>query len=141
MLAPFSALSAVVLIALICGSVVAQNAAAVVQAGPKLLAAIFLLHAGEAWLHCHANILGSTSRLLDERRSGVLLHFCATANLSCSSPPRHAVPCAGGFFFGYALSRAVGIPERAARTNSIEVRAGRRLLCCSGLMGVPPAIH
>ncbi|PRW60740.1 putative sodium metabolite cotransporter chloroplastic [Chlorella sorokiniana] len=71
-LAPFSALSAVVLIALICGSVVAQNAAAVVQAGPKLLAAIFLLHAG-------------------------------------------------GFFFGYALSRAVGIPERAARTNSIEV--------------------
>lgn len=48
MLAPFSALSAVVLIALICGSVVAQNAAAVVQAGPKLLAAIFLLHAGEA---------------------------------------------------------------------------------------------
>ena len=47
-LAPFSALSAVVLIALICGSVVAQNAAAVVQAGPKLLAAIFLLHAGEA---------------------------------------------------------------------------------------------
>ncbi|KAI7837575.1 hypothetical protein COHA_008588 [Chlorella ohadii] len=71
-LAPFSALSAVVLIALICGSVVAQNAAAVVQAGPKLLAAIFLLHAG-------------------------------------------------GFFLGYALSRAVGIPERAARTNSIEV--------------------
>lgn len=46
-LAPLSALSAVVLIALICGSVVAQNAAAVLQAGPRLLAAIFVLHAGE----------------------------------------------------------------------------------------------
>lgn len=45
-LAPLSALSAVVLIALICGSVVAQNAAAVRQAGPRLLAAIALLHAG-----------------------------------------------------------------------------------------------
>lgn len=45
-LAPLSALSAVLLIALICGSVVAQNAAAVLQAGPQLLASIFLLHAG-----------------------------------------------------------------------------------------------
>ena len=45
-LAPLSALSAVVLIALICGSVVAQNAAAVRQAGPRLLAAIAALHAG-----------------------------------------------------------------------------------------------
>lgn len=46
-LAPLSALSAVVLIALICGSVMAQNAAAVMQAGPQLLAAVFVLHAGE----------------------------------------------------------------------------------------------
>ncbi|EFN59635.1 hypothetical protein CHLNCDRAFT_10632, partial [Chlorella variabilis] len=71
-LAPLSALSAVVLIALICGSVMAQNAAAVMQAGPQLLAAVFVLHAG-------------------------------------------------GFFLGYALSKLLGIPERAARTNSIEV--------------------
>ncbi|KAL4428699.1 hypothetical protein ABPG77_009805 [Micractinium sp. CCAP 211/92] len=71
-LAPLSALSAVVLIALICGRVMAENAAAVLQAGPQLLTSVFALHA-----------------------------------------------C--GFFFGYALSRALGIPERAARTNSIEV--------------------
>jgi predicted Na+-dependent transporter len=71
-LAPLSALSAVVLIALICGSVMAQNAAAVLAAGPQLLGAVAALHAG-------------------------------------------------GFFAGYAISRALGIPERAARTNSIEV--------------------
>ncbi|PSC74970.1 putative sodium metabolite cotransporter chloroplastic [Micractinium conductrix] len=71
-LGPLSALSAVLLIALICGSVMAQNAAAVLQAGPQLLAAVFALHAG-------------------------------------------------GFFFGYALSKVLGLPERAARTNSIEV--------------------
>jgi predicted Na+-dependent transporter len=46
-LAPLSALSAVVLIALICGSVMAQNAAAALQAGPQLLLAVFALHAGE----------------------------------------------------------------------------------------------
>jgi len=28
---------------------------------------------------------------------------------------------AGGFGLGYAVSRAVGVPERQARTNSIEV--------------------
>lgn len=71
-LAPLCALSAVVLIALICGSVMAQHAAAVMQAGPQLLAAVFALHAG-------------------------------------------------GFFFGYAFSKVLGIPEKAARTNSIEV--------------------
>ena len=46
-LGPLSALSAVVLIALICGSVMAQNAADVIAAGPKLLACVFALHAGE----------------------------------------------------------------------------------------------
>jgi BASS family bile acid:Na+ symporter len=45
-LGPLSALSAVVLIALICGSVMAQNAADVIAAGPKLLACVFALHAG-----------------------------------------------------------------------------------------------
>lgn len=49
-LAPLSALSAVVLIALICGRVVAENAAAVVQAGPQLLASVFALHACEEGL-------------------------------------------------------------------------------------------
>lgn len=70
--APLSALSAVLLIAFICGSVIAQNAAAVLNAGPRLLAAVAMLHAG-------------------------------------------------GFFFGYAASKALGVPEKAARTNSIEV--------------------
>lgn len=31
------------------------------------------------------------------------------------------VPATVGFFFGYTLSRLAGVPERAARTNSIEV--------------------
>ncbi|GAB4816235.1 hypothetical protein N2152v2_003281 [Parachlorella kessleri] len=71
-LSPFCALAAGLLVALICGSVMAQNAGAVLQAGPKLLAAVFTLHAG-------------------------------------------------GFLFGYNFSRLLGLPERAARTNSIEV--------------------
>lgn len=31
--------------------------------------------------------------------------------------------CAGGFAFGYWASRIAGLPEKAARTNSIEVRS------------------
>lgn len=71
-LAPLSALSAVLLIAVICGSVIAQNAAAVASAGPQLLLAVALLHAG-------------------------------------------------GFALGYAFSKVLGMPEKVARTNSIEV--------------------
>lgn len=71
-LAPLSALSAVLLIAVICGSVISQNAAAVLSAGPQLLLAVALLHAG-------------------------------------------------GFAFGYAFSKFLGLPEKVARTNSIEV--------------------
>lgn len=70
--APFSSLLAVVMVALVCGSVVSTNAAAVRAAGPQVLAAVVLLHAG-------------------------------------------------GFFFGYAGTRVLGLPERVARTNSIEV--------------------
>lgn len=69
---PLAALSAVLLIAAICGSVIAQNAAAALEAGPRLLAAIAALHGG-------------------------------------------------GFLLGYLFSRGLGLPERAARTNSIEV--------------------
>lgn len=36
---------------------------------------------------------------------------------------------AGGFFLGYALSKLLGIPERAARTNSIEVGLPVGSLC------------
>jgi BASS family bile acid:Na+ symporter len=71
-LAPLSALSAVLLIAAICGSVIAQNASAVASAGPRLLLAVAILHAG-------------------------------------------------GFALGYGLSKVVGMPEKVARTNSIEV--------------------
>lgn len=45
-MAPLAALSAVLLIAFICGSVIAQNAAAVLSAGPQLLGAVVTLHAG-----------------------------------------------------------------------------------------------
>lgn len=45
-LAPISALTAVVLIAVICGATIAQNSAAVLQAGPRLLAAVGVLHLG-----------------------------------------------------------------------------------------------
>ncbi|KAK9842367.1 hypothetical protein WJX84_007287 [Apatococcus fuscideae] len=69
--APFAPLVAVVMVALICASIVAQNAAAVKTAGLQLLAAICALHLG-------------------------------------------------GFGLGYFVSRGLGIPERQARTNSIE---------------------
>ncbi|KAG7666725.1 hypothetical protein Ndes2437B_g08439 [Nannochloris sp. 'desiccata'] len=71
-LAPLSALSAVLLIAAICGSVIAQNASAVASAGSRLLLAVAILHAG-------------------------------------------------GFALGYGLSKVLGMPEKVARTNSIEV--------------------
>ena len=71
-LAPLSALSAVLLIAAICGSVIAQNASAVAAAGSRLLLAVGILHAG-------------------------------------------------GFALGYGLSKVLGMPEKVARTNSIEV--------------------
>mmetsp|Transcript_18399 Transcript_18399/g.55394 ORF Transcript_18399/g.55394 Transcript_18399/m.55394 type:complete len:425 (+) Transcript_18399:278-1552(+) len=70
--APFSPLVCVVTVALLVGSIIANQAEFVRQAGWKLLAAVASLHAG-------------------------------------------------GFLFGYVLSRAAGAPERAARTNSIEV--------------------
>ena len=71
-LAPASALSAVLLIAVICGSVISQNAAAVAAAGPRLLLAVATLHSG-------------------------------------------------GFALGYFISKTLGLPEKVARTNSIEV--------------------
>lgn len=47
-LAPLSALSAVVLIALICGSIVGANAGAVLAAGFRLVVAVMALHSGES---------------------------------------------------------------------------------------------
>lgn len=49
--APLCSLAAVAGISLICGSVVAQNAAAIAAAAPKLLAAVFALHAGALGRH------------------------------------------------------------------------------------------
>ena len=45
-LAPAAALSAVLLIAAICGSVIAANAGAALAAGPRMLGAVAALHAG-----------------------------------------------------------------------------------------------
>ncbi|KAK9824692.1 hypothetical protein WJX72_012444 [[Myrmecia] bisecta] len=70
--APFAPLVAVAMIVLCCGSVMASNAAAVQQAGLKLLGAVLALHTG-------------------------------------------------GFTLGYVVSKVLGIPEKQARTNSIEV--------------------
>lgn len=70
---PFSTLSAVLLVAFICGRVMADNSVSVMSAGVRLILGIFALHAG-------------------------------------------------GFFLGYTVSKyGLGIPEKAARTNSIEV--------------------
>lgn len=58
------------------------------------------------------------------------MRLLQAANSLTASPDHHAslpfpLHCllAGGFFFGYTLSKAMGMPERAARTNSIEVCA------------------
>ena len=56
--APLSAVSAVALIALIVGSVMAANAAAALTAGPQLLAAVAILHAGGAGRGCIGSVCG-----------------------------------------------------------------------------------
>jgi BASS family bile acid:Na+ symporter len=71
-IAPFAPLLAAGMTVLISASIIAQNAAAVSAAGPRLVAAVVALHAG-------------------------------------------------GFLLGYGVSRGLGVPERQARTNSIEV--------------------
>lgn len=56
---PVAPLVSVLMIALICGSIIAQNAAAVREAGPRLLAAILLLHgAGFGVGYLFARLLG-----------------------------------------------------------------------------------
>lgn len=70
---PFSTFSAVILVAFICGRVMAENSVSVMSAGAKLVLGIFALHAG-------------------------------------------------GFGLGYTVSKyGLGIHEKAARTNAIEV--------------------
>lgn len=71
-MAPFSAFGAVILIAVLCGRIMAENSASLLSAGWSLLCSVFALHAG-------------------------------------------------GFLLGYLVSKAVGVKESAARTNSIEV--------------------
>ncbi|MFM8985565.1 MAG: bile acid:sodium symporter family protein [Planctomycetia bacterium] len=56
---PVAPLVSVVLIALVCASVIGRNAAAVRDSGPRLLAAVVLLHAvGFAFGHTFARLLG-----------------------------------------------------------------------------------
>ena len=56
---PVAPLVSVVTIALVCGSVVGRNAAAIRESGPRLLAAVVLLHgAGFAAGHAFARLLG-----------------------------------------------------------------------------------
>ncbi|BDA50328.1 probable sodium/metabolite cotransporter BASS1, chloroplas [Coccomyxa sp. Obi] len=69
---PFAPLLASAMTVLVSASIVAQNAAAVRIAGPRLILAVALLHAG-------------------------------------------------GFALGYGVSKLLGVKERQARTNSIEV--------------------
>lgn len=71
-MAPFSAFGAVILIAVLCGRIMADNSSSLLSAGWPLLCSVFALHAG-------------------------------------------------GFLLGYLVSKAVGVKESAARTNSIEV--------------------
>ncbi|KAI8106810.1 hypothetical protein M9434_001464 [Picochlorum sp. BPE23] len=71
-MAPFSAFGAVILIAVLCGRIMADNSASLLSAGWSLLCSVFALHGG-------------------------------------------------GFLLGYLVSKAVGVKESAARTNSIEV--------------------
>ena len=49
--APFAPLVAVIAVVLIVASVMAQNAAAVTLAGPRLVAAIIALHTGQHFCH------------------------------------------------------------------------------------------
>ena len=61
---PVAPLVSVLMIALICGSIVAQNAAAVRAAGPRLLVAILLLHlAGFGVGYLFARLLGYPTRI------------------------------------------------------------------------------
>ena len=91
--APFAPLLAASMTVLVSARIIAQHAAAMWQAGPRLLAAVFALHLG-------------------------------------------------GFVLGYAVSRLLRVPERQARTNSIEVgmQVGRvaRPMCL--LMCTPPCL-
>ena len=100
-LSPFAPLVAASMTVLVSASIISQNAAAVQAAGLRLLSAVFCLHLGV----------------------GPLLSACSLL-LPCAAPHNQqiVVPLSpGGFVLGYGLSRLLGIPEKQARTNSIEV--------------------
>ena len=56
---------AVAAVVLIVASVIAQNAAAVTLAGPRLIAAIIALHSGTSLLHTHCLVEESCSTSRD----------------------------------------------------------------------------
>ena len=102
-ISPVAPLVSVLTIALICGSAIAQNAAAVRASGPRLLLAVALLHAaGFALGHLCARLLGYDRRIartisievgMQNSGLGVVLartfDFPATAGVAPA-----AVPCA-----------------------------------------------
>lgn len=99
-LAPLSALSAVVIIALICGSVIAQNSSAALAAGPRLLLALFLLHGGGFFLGWFVSrvVLRQPERVARTSSIEVGMQNSALgavlAGQHFSANPLAAVPCA-----------------------------------------------
>ena len=96
---PLSALSAVVLIAVICGSVVAQNAAAISSAGPQLLVAVAALHAGGFLLGYGASRASGAPETVSRTNSIEvgMQNSALGAMLAMTHFPAHplaAVPCA-----------------------------------------------
>ena len=95
LLTPFMPVAAVMIVAMICGSVIAQNVGALRVAGARVVFAVVLLHVG-----AHG------SQVVYEKVGTITLF----------DP--------GGFAAGYHVSKAMGVGEMAARTNSIEVWLG-----------------
>lgn len=84
---PYTPLACVLLVAAICGSVVAQNAAAVAASGAKLVAAVAVMHAGGFALGfgaARAAGLGErasrTVRLCASAHCCIVLEYCAFAH-------------------------------------------------------------
>lgn len=122
-LAPLASLAATASLALVAGSVVAQNATAVAAAAPQLLGAVFAVHAGAGaglgW--CVRKKVALVHRRGALAAPSISTRLPLTATL-LSHALASSLP-AGGFLLAYSLSRALGLSEQAARTASLQVRA------------------
>lgn len=125
-LRPLCTLASAALLALSFGSyiahasafVAATGAAAVARAAwPRLLAAVTAWHAGAlGWMLHLLRLQQWTFRLVLLALSPIVLPRCPSRPTSCP-------PCfhpAAGFALGYALPRALGLPEAAARSHAIQ---------------------